>query len=80
MSDHDRYSSDVDLWLAYSDVKIPLAQVAPDWIITAERTEMDPGPVDIIVLVDGKEHRRHMMLPNGISPHQRKAIITNVTT
>jgi len=45
---------------------IPLAQVAPDWIIPAQPCEVPPGDADVVVEVDGHQHRRRVHLDHGI--------------
>jgi hypothetical protein len=51
------HSSQVTLRLAVNERTIPLAQIARDWVILAEPTELEPGPAEVVLHVDGTPER-----------------------
>ena len=63
----NKYSSNVRLRLECDGAIIPLAQVAPDWIMPVQPVDLPPCEVDIVIQVDGVEDRRQMRLTNGMS-------------
>ena len=61
------YSAKVRLWLECEGEIIPLAQVAPDWIMPDRSCDLPASKGVVVVEVDGIEHRRPVLLPEGIS-------------
>ena len=60
------YSARVRLRLECGGWVVPLAQVAPDWIIPSEGRELPPSYGEVVVDVDGREQRRWVYLPDGM--------------
>lgn len=74
------YSAKVRLRLEHAGGIVPLAQVAPDWIIPAQPCEVPPGEADVDVEVDGHEHRRRVHLDQGISNSREPVPISTRAT
>jgi len=51
------HSSQVTLRLVLDGRTIPLAQIARDWVVLAGPTELDPGPAEVVLHVDGAPKR-----------------------
>jgi hypothetical protein len=51
------HSAQVSLRLVVGGRTIPLAQIARDWIILAEPTELKPAPAEVVLHVDGVPER-----------------------
>jgi len=50
-------SAEVSLRLVVGGQTIPLSQIARDWVILAEATELEPGPAEVVLQVDGAPER-----------------------
>ena len=46
---------------------IPLAQVAPEWVIPEQPRDLPSGEAVIVVEIDGRRHRRAVALVDGMS-------------
>jgi len=51
------HSSQVTLRLVVNERTVPLAQIARDWVILAEPTELPLGPAEVLLHVDGAPER-----------------------
>jgi hypothetical protein len=51
------HSAQVTLRLVVNKRTIPLAQIAHDWVILAEPTQLEPGPAEVLLHVDGTPER-----------------------
>jgi len=65
--DRSGYSADVRLSLECGDTVMPLAQVAPDWIIPVQARDLPPTTGTVVISVDGRQHRHGVFLPRGMS-------------
>lgn len=70
------YSADVRLHLAVNGQVTSLSQVGPDSVILETACELPPCSAEVIVKVDGREHRRKVLLPDGASRASRWVKIT----
>lgn len=61
------YSATVRLSLVYGGGVIPLEQVAGDWIIAEKSIVLPPGEAQVVVEVDGRESKRKVYLPEGMT-------------
>jgi len=64
------YSPKVRLWLECPGApeRIKLRQVAPEWIVPASPVTLSAGRAVIVTDIDGREHRRAVVLTEGTSP------------
>ncbi len=62
------YSSTVSLHLLVDGRMIPLAQVGPDYAILREPMSLPQCNAEIIVGIDGREHRSAVRLVDGAAP------------
>ena len=63
------YSSDITLWLAIDDAKLPLplSHVAPTFIRPRRAVAAAPGtPATVVIVIDGEPRRRSVVLPDGM--------------
>lgn len=65
------YSADVRLRLEIEGRVLSLAQTGPEHIIVREPIDLPPCHADVVVSVDGREHRRHVRLSEGMSKDSR---------
>ena len=72
------YSSRVRLRLERNGEIIPLAQVAPEWIMPVQPRDLPPCEAHVVVQVDGVDHPRRVYLPEGMSVSRSKAEIADV--
>ncbi len=61
------YSSTVRGWLVVGEHRLPLAQVGPDHCIVRESIDTNATNAELIIEVDRDQHRRKVVLPEGIS-------------
>jgi hypothetical protein len=61
------YSATVRLNLVYAGGVVPLEQVAGDWVIPEKSVVLPPGEAQVVVEVDGRESKRNVYLPEGMS-------------
>ncbi len=61
------YSATVRLNLVFSGGVVPLEQVAEIWIIPRKSVVLPPGEAQVVVEVDGRESKRNVYLPEGMS-------------
>lgn len=71
------HSAVVRLWLECSGKTIPLAQVAPDWVIPREPRLLPPGEAVVVVEIDGHPRRRPVFLPQGMSSTPDQVVPTS---
>ena len=69
------YSADVRLELLVNGRCVRLSQVGPDSLILAKPTEIPVGSAELVVTVDGHEHRRRIHLSEGASEASRRVRI-----
>ena len=70
------FSADVDLLLESEHGHlVPLSQVGATFVIAASPQEVPPGRATVVVMVDGREHRRAVNLVNGMSLNKPLAMI-----
>lgn len=72
------FSSTVHLWLEAGDLRVPLAQVASDFVIAAEPIDLPAGPAVVAVSIDGRVHRRTVSLPHGMTPDNPRSIVAAI--
>ncbi len=69
------YSADIDLWLECEHGRIPLSHTAPDFVISATPRDLPRCEADVVVSVDGKAHRRRVVLCGMSVDEPRSAIL-----
>jgi hypothetical protein len=47
--------------------KLPLSHVEPDCVVLRTKASLPPQHAEVIVSVDGREQRRRVFLPDGIT-------------
>jgi hypothetical protein len=62
------YSSRVQLSLEIADRVYPLSHVGPDFVQLRRATSISAGTGQVIMMVDGRERRWRVVLPNGAVP------------
>jgi len=62
------YSSNVCLFLLTNGQSHKLAQIGPDFVRLREPAEIPPGRAEILMVVDGVEHRWSVKLEIGAVP------------
>jgi hypothetical protein len=62
------HSAEVKMRLELGDSTFPVAQLGPDFLILRTLVEQAPADAVLFYSVDGKERRRDIRLPEGISP------------
>ena len=73
------HSAIVRLWLDADGVKIPLAQVGPDFVITEGPANFPAITcAEVVVEVDGDEKRRRVQLPEGVRHQDLMTRIENL--
>lgn len=59
------HSSVVRLWLTAGGVSHSLVKAGPDRLMPRVPADIPPGPAEVVVLVDGRVHKRQVNLPHG---------------
>jgi hypothetical protein len=60
------YSSDVRLTLRVGDRLFDVGQVLPDRCMVRDPVDVDPGPAELTISVDGQDEVKNVMLRDGI--------------
>ncbi len=63
-----RYSAVVSLRLLAGGKVYALGQVGPDMVILKEPALVPPGPATVVTIVDGKEQRSEVIIPEAAGP------------
>jgi hypothetical protein len=70
------YSAETALWMDCGHLgNITLAQAGSTFVIPVEAIDLPPCDAQIVVIVDGRVHRRKVKLAYGLSKHRREAMI-----
>jgi len=70
------YSADVRLHLEVDGRVVSLAQTGPEHIMVREPIDLPPCDAEVIVNVDGREHRSRVWLVDGMSKDSRQVKIS----
>lgn len=65
------YSADVDIKLVVGDRVLDVAQVLHEEVILRDPIDAPPGPAELVLTIDGREHRRAAELADGLSATER---------
>jgi hypothetical protein len=65
------YSADVDIKLVVGDRVLDVAQVLREEVILRDAIDAPPGPVELVLTIDGREHRRAAELADGLRATER---------
>ncbi|MFQ5734166.1 MAG: hypothetical protein ACE5KM_19695 [Planctomycetaceae bacterium] len=65
------YSSEVKLWLRVNGEVHRVAKIGPRRLMLRTPCEIAPGPAEITVCIDGREHTQQVLLPYGAVPFER---------
>lgn len=61
------FNSTVDLWLETERGKVPLSQAGTAFVIAVDAIEIPAGALaSLVVSIDGDEHHRKVLLPQGM--------------
>lgn len=72
------YSAYVQLYLIVGDESWKLAAIGPDSITLRHGgIELDPCRGEVVMLVDGNEHRWDVILPHGAVPYETAICISD---
>ena len=72
----EAFSTDVDLWIEYGKVRIPLGEVGPDLVYARNPHNVPAGKeVTLIISVDGQKYRHRVVLVDGMSKSNLQAAI-----
>lgn len=69
-----RLSTVAEFDLIVNDRTIPVAQVAPDFLLLDTPTVIPAGPATLVIRVDGEEQRRSIEIVDGGTPTTRLTI------
>lgn len=69
------HSAVVNLQLDVAGAMYELAQIGPNDIIFSEPTALSPCEAQVVMHVDGTEHRWRVTLPNGASTDDQRTPI-----
>ncbi len=70
------FSAVVDLWLDCGQDRLPLSQVGQSFIIAQSPRDLPAGTIGtVVVSVDGREHRRHVRLIEGMAETDPEAAV-----
>jgi len=72
MQGFSRYSADVELWLILNGRQLALSHLWHDGFIARERIVHPPTEAEVVLTVDGREHRWPVFLPDGLSPEREE--------
>jgi hypothetical protein len=64
------FSTNMTGFLAVDGRRVPLGQLGPAHCIVRESLSVPPGEAEILVVVDGRESRLSVYLPDGITADQ----------
>lgn len=64
------FSADVQLELAVNGRRLPLAQIEPGQITLREAVELEPCRAEIVMTIDGHQHRWPVLLVDGAVPFE----------
>jgi len=67
------YSAHVQLFLEANGQSWRLAKVGPGRIVPRDKIELDAGPAEIVMIVDGKERRWSVDIVDDIVPFDTEA-------
>ncbi|QDT47441.1 hypothetical protein Pan258_14760 [Symmachiella dynata] len=67
------YSAEVQLFLEANGQSWRLAKVGPGRIVPRDKIELEAGPAEILMIVDGQERRWSVYLVDGIVPFDTEA-------
>lgn len=73
------HSARVSLELILSDRRLPLSQVAPDWIIAVSPEELGPCTGQLFMSIDGHEQITDIHLPQGMSANDETTPMVRMT-
>lgn len=73
------YSADVRLHLVANGHVVPLSHVSQDFLILDAAADMPPCDAEVVVTVDGREHRRRVHLEDGLSKASQRVRIVPCT-
>lgn len=62
----ETHSAVVRLHLSIGGETLPLSHVEPNRVILRTHASLPPQQAEVVVSVDGREHRRSVFLPDGI--------------
>jgi len=70
------HSSQVELFLRVGPDSYELGQVGPDLVVFREAAQLPPCDAEVVVIIDGRDHRRLVSLNEGSVSHSRMCKIT----
>lgn len=60
------HSSIVEMRLEVGAVSYRLCEVGSNFVVVDEEVALGPSEAELLVAVDGREHRQRIFLPNGL--------------
>lgn len=73
------HSADVQMEMLIGSLRLPLAQLGPDFVIFARPSPAQPpGPAEIILEIDGVPDRFTVHLPAGLASGEKRAAISHL--
>jgi hypothetical protein len=69
------HSADVKMHLELRHATLSVAQLGPDFLILRTPVEQEPADAVLFFSIDGKERRRDIHLPEGISAARPRTLI-----
>jgi len=73
------HSANVQIQLNVNGLSVPVAQLAPDFIILQQAVNHPPAEAELVLRVDESEHRRIVFLPDGLRDDLVRIPIVPVT-
>jgi hypothetical protein len=77
-SSYGGHSADVKIHLLLDGVRVPVAQLGPDFLLLVAPVEHEPAEATITLRVDSSESTWKVRLPDGISSGSRRVAIAAV--
>lgn len=70
-------SAEVRIELAVNGFILPVAQLAPNFLMLREPVDHQPSTAEITMSIDGRERRWNVYLPDGISAAEPRTRIAS---
>ncbi|MDB5386473.1 MAG: hypothetical protein JWM11_2119 [Planctomycetaceae bacterium] len=72
------HSAIVTMELYAGNVRVPLAQLGPDFAIPVEAVELQPCEAEIVMTIDGVMTRMRVFLQDGMTADRRRVPLSKI--
>ena len=73
------FSTDMTAYLEVGGRQLSLGQLGPEHCIVRDPISIKPIAAEILIIIDGRESRLPVYLPNGIKPNEHRVAYQNLT-